>query len=59
MPIDLACYERDRLKLSARYRFAPGDPYFTELSKQWSEGVRTVFRQLPDVPMGTSEGPAR
>jgi putative proteasome-type protease len=51
MPIDLAYYERDRLKLSARYRFASGDPYFTALSKQWSEGVRAVFRQLPDVPM--------
>jgi len=51
MPIDLAYYERDRLKLAARYRFAPGDPYFTELSKQWSEGVRAVFRQLPDVAM--------
>ena len=53
MPIDLAYYERDRLKLTARYRFAPGDPYFSELSKQWSEGVRAVFKQLPGIPMGT------
>jgi putative proteasome-type protease len=56
MPIDLAYYERDRLKLAARYRFAPGDPYFTELSKQWSEGVRGVFRQLPDVVMEGRNG---
>jgi putative proteasome-type protease len=56
MPIDLAYYERDRLKLAARYRFAPGDPYFTELSKRWSEGVRTVFRQLPDVVMEARDG---
>jgi putative proteasome-type protease len=56
MPIDLAYYERDRLKLAGRYRFAAGDPYFTELSKQWSEGVRAVFRQLPDVAMRTSNG---
>jgi putative proteasome-type protease len=55
MPIDLAYYERDRLKLAARYRFELGDPYFTALSKQWSEGVRAVFRQLPDVPMEKSE----
>jgi putative proteasome-type protease len=55
MPIDLAYYERDRLKLAARYRFAPGDPYFSELSKQWSEGVRRVFRQLPDVVMETQD----
>jgi putative proteasome-type protease len=50
MPIDLTHYARDQLKVAARYRFAPGDTYFTALSKQWSEGVRTVFRQLPDVP---------
>jgi putative proteasome-type protease len=54
MPIDLVYYKRDELKLAARYRFAPGDPYFTELSRQWSEGVRAVFRQLPDVALKPS-----
>lgn len=49
MPIDLACYERDRLALRMRRRFEPGDSYFTALGKEWSEGVRTVFRQLPDA----------
>jgi len=32
-----------------RRRFDQGDPYFTTLSKEWSEGVRTVFRQLPEL----------
>lgn len=50
MPIDLACLERDALKLSERRRFDQGDPYFTALSQQWSEGVRAVFRQLPVLP---------
>lgn len=50
MPIDLACCERDRLRVGIRHRFAPGDTYFTTLSREWSEGVRTVFRQLPPVP---------
>ena len=50
MPIDLVCYERDSLKLNMRRRFAPGDSYFTALSKEWSDGVRTVFRQLPPLP---------
>jgi putative proteasome-type protease len=50
MPIDLVCYERDALKISVRHRFAPGDAYFTRLSKEWSEGVRSVFRGLPPVP---------
>jgi putative proteasome-type protease len=50
MPIDLVCYERDALRVSIRHRFAPGDAYFTSLSKAWSEGVRSVFRSLPTVP---------
>jgi putative proteasome-type protease len=50
MPIDLVCYERDSLRISVRHRFAPGDAYFTTLSKEWSEGVRAVFRGLPAVP---------
>ena len=56
MPIDLACCERDSLRLNLRHRFAPGDDYFSTLSRQWSEGVRTVFRQLPTVP-GVSSRP--
>jgi putative proteasome-type protease len=49
MPIDLLCYERDALQVQKRRRFDQGDPYFNALSKQWSEGVRTVFKQLPDL----------
>jgi putative proteasome-type protease len=47
MPIDLICYERDSLMVRMRRRFDQGDPYFATLSKQWSEGTRAVFRQLP------------
>jgi putative proteasome-type protease len=49
MPIDLVQYEKDRLRITNRRRFEAGDAHFTALSKQWSEGVRSVFRQLPDV----------
>ena len=49
MPIDLVCYERDTLSVKKRRRFDQGDPYFATLSKQWSEGVRTVFTQLPEL----------
>lgn len=48
MPIDLACYERDSFSLKLRKRFNQDDPYFTALTREWSEGVRTVFRQLPE-----------
>ena len=49
MPIDLICYERDSLALQKRRRFEDGDPYFTALSHEWSEGTRHVFRQLPEL----------
>jgi putative proteasome-type protease len=49
MPIDLLCYERDSFEVRYRRRFDQGDPYFTTVSKEWSEGVRGVFRQLPDL----------
>ena len=49
MPIDLICYKRDSLEVRMRRRFDQGDPYFTALSKEWSEGTRTVFRHLPDL----------
>ena len=49
MPIDLLCYERDSLEVQRRRRFDHGDPYFTALSHEWSEGTRQVFRQLPEL----------
>jgi len=48
-PIDLVQYENDQLKLSRRRRFEVGDAEFAALSRDWSEGVRGVFRKLPDV----------
>jgi putative proteasome-type protease len=48
MPIDLVCYERDRLEVRMRHRFERSDPYFTALSASWRDGVRKVFRELPD-----------
>jgi putative proteasome-type protease len=32
-----------------RRRFEQSDPYFTALSAEWREGVRKVFRDLPDL----------
>ena len=49
MPIDLLCYERDSLEIRKRRRFDQGDAYFTKLSSDWSEGVRKVFRGLPEL----------
>jgi putative proteasome-type protease len=49
MPIDLLCYEKDSLEVQRRRRFDHGDPYFTALSHEWSEGTRQVFRHLPEL----------
>ncbi len=49
MPIDLVCYERDSLEIRKRRRFDEGDTYFTALSTAWSEGVRQVLRELPQL----------
>jgi putative proteasome-type protease len=50
MPIDLVCYERDTFEVRRRRRIDQEDPYFAALSKEWSEGVRAAFRQLPELP---------
>ncbi|WP_111658157.1 peptidase [Isoalcanivorax indicus] len=49
MPIDLICYKLDSLDVTMRRRFAPGDPYFAALSKEWNAGVRDVFTRLTDL----------
>lgn len=49
MPIDLVCYERDSLEIRLRRRFEQSDAYFAALSAEWREGVRKVFRELPDL----------
>ncbi len=47
MPIDLLCYRRDSLQVRMRRRFDVGDAYFDALTRQWLEGTRRVFRELP------------
>ena len=49
MPIDLICYTADSLEVKQRRRLDEGDPYFTTLRSEWGEGVREVFRHLPEL----------
>jgi len=48
LPIDLLCYERDRLRVELRRIIDERDPYFAEIKRRWSEGLREVFSELPD-----------
>ena len=47
MPIDLLCYLKDSLRVTMRRRFEQGDAYFETLTRQWLEGTRRVFSELP------------
>ena len=49
MPIDLLSYELDSLAVHNRRRFDDGDAYFNAISREWSEGLRQAFRQLPEI----------
>lgn len=49
LPIDLLGYEKDRLRVTLRRRFAEGDAYFREISQFWSAGLRRVFAEAPGV----------
>lgn len=47
-PIDLLCYERDRLRVDVRRSIDDKDPYFNEIKRQWSQGLRDTFATIPD-----------
>jgi len=49
MPIDLLCYARGSLQVTMKRRFDVGDLYFDGLTRQWIEGTRRVFRELPPL----------
>ena len=48
LPIDLLCYENNSLAVTKVRRFDERDEYMSNLRKQWSEGIRNVFSQLPN-----------
>jgi putative proteasome-type protease len=49
MPIDLVCYQRDSLEVHMRRRFLEGDAEFMALSANWSAGICSAFRDLPEL----------
>lgn len=48
LPIDLLCYEKDMLRVTKKRSFDDRDDYMRTLRKQWSEGLRRAFVQLPN-----------
>lgn len=47
MPIDLYIYPADSFKVAGQIRITDNDPYFNQLRKGWSEGLKKVFADLP------------
>jgi putative proteasome-type protease len=47
LPIDLAVYQRDALKVSLRRRITEDDPYFRGLREQWSTALREAYKHIP------------
>ena len=49
-PIELLAYEKDAMRVTLRQRFTENDPYFSEIGRFWSSGLRRIFVEAPDVP---------
>jgi len=47
LPIDLAVYKRDALKLDVRRRIGDDDPYFRHVRQKWSDSLRQAYQALP------------
>lgn len=49
MPLDLACYHRDSLRLKHRMRLESDDPYFLSLGASWNVQIKEAFAALPTM----------
>jgi putative proteasome-type protease len=49
LPVDLAVYDKDSLRVGHTWRFDENDSYMTSLRHSWGEGVRRAFAQLPNL----------
>lgn len=47
MPLDVLVYNKDSLQLPEGKRITEDDPYFTSISKQWSELLKKGLQELP------------
>ena len=48
LPIDLLVYATDSLTVKMQRRIEETDPYFQMVHKEWGEGLRRVFGELPN-----------
>ncbi|HSD99882.1 MAG TPA: proteasome-type protease [Burkholderiales bacterium] len=48
LPVDLLIYTRNSLRVGMRRRIEENDEYFGMIHRQWGDGLRRVFAQLPN-----------
>ena len=48
LPIDLAWYPRDSLRMGMQKRIGEGDAYFSMIRQSWGGGMRKLFAELPN-----------
>jgi len=48
LPIDLQVQELDACRITKQHRFERNDPYFTDISRGWSDALTSAFAALPD-----------
>jgi putative proteasome-type protease len=47
LPIDLAVYKRDALRLDLKRRITEDDDYFRMIRERWSAALREAYRAIP------------
>lgn len=47
LPLDALVYHKDSFKIPGGKRISEEDPYFTQISKQWSDTLRRGLQELP------------
>jgi len=50
LPIDMLIYHNDSLRAGMQLHIDETDPYFSMIHRQWGEGLRRVFAELPNPP---------
>lgn len=48
LPIDVVCYTQASLNLDFQQHITQDDPYFSQISRRWSDGLKGVFASLPN-----------
>jgi putative proteasome-type protease len=49
-PLDVCVLRRDAMRFELTHRIEPGEPYFEDLRRRWSEALRATHQAIPRPP---------